>query len=77
MRINLKTFEFVVAMILGIGVMASLCAFREIRLIGYIVSVGSVYLLYQIDRERARQRHRAAFYRRMGRIIASRLADAA
>ena len=75
MRINLKTFELVAMIILGMGVMASLCEFHQVRWIGYVLSTGSVYLLYEIDRERARQRHRAAFYRRMGRIVESRLAD--
>lgn len=75
MRINLKTFELVAAIILAVGVVASLCKFPEVRWIGYAVCVGSMYLLREINKERARQRHRAAFYRRMGRIVASRLAE--
>ncbi len=75
MRINLKTFEFVAAIILAAGIVASLCEFHEVRWVGYAVSACSIYLLHEINRERARQRHRAAFYRRMGRIVASRLSD--
>lgn len=75
MRINLRTFELVAAVILAVGIVASLCEFHEVRWIGYAVSVGSMYLLHEINKERARQRHRAAFYRRMGRIVASRLSE--
>ena len=34
MRINLKTFELVAMIILGMGVMASLCEFHQVRWIG-------------------------------------------
>jgi len=74
MRINIKTFEFVVEFLLVLGLIASLCEFNEVRYLGYVISIGSVYLIYQIEKEMERKRHRARFYRRIYRIIEHKLA---
>ncbi len=74
MRINIKTFEFVVEFLLLLGLIASLCEFNEVRYLGYAISVASVYLIYQIEKEMERQRHRARFYKRIYKIIEHRLA---
>ncbi|MBP3239898.1 MAG: hypothetical protein J6M92_05040 [Oribacterium sp.] len=73
MRINIKTFEFVVDFLLVLGLIASFCQFNEVRYLGYAISGMSVYLIYQIEKEIERQRHRARFYRRIYRIIERRL----
>lgn len=74
MRVNMKTFELVVDFLLVLGLIASLCEYSEVRLLGYVISIGSVYLIYQIEKELERKRHRAKFYRRIGKIIEHRLA---
>ncbi len=74
MRINIKTFEFVVEFLLVLGLIASLCEFNEVRYLGYVIGIGSVYLIYQIEKEMERKRHRARFYRRIYRIIEHKLA---
>ncbi len=73
MRINLKTFEFVVDFLLVLGLIASFCQFNEVRYLGYAISGMSVYLIYQIEKEIERQRHKARFHRRIYRIIERRL----
>ncbi|SFG37950.1 hypothetical protein [Oribacterium sp. WCC10] len=73
MRINMKTFEFVVEFLLVIGIVASLCEFNEVRYLGYMISAGSIYLMYQIEKEIERKRHRARFHRRMYKLIEQKL----
>ena len=73
MRINIRTFQFVVGFLLVLGLIASLCEFREVRYLGYGISLGSVYLFYQIDREIERQRHRARYYRRIYKLVEQKL----
>ena len=73
MRINIRTFQFVVGFLLVLGLIASLCEFREVRYLGYGICLGSVYLFYQIDREIERQRHRARYYRRIYKLVEQKL----
>ncbi len=72
MRINIKTFEYVVDFLLVLGLIASLCQFNEVRYLGYCISGVSVYLIYQIEKEIERKRHKARFYRRMYRLVEER-----
>ncbi len=74
MRMNLRTFELVAMVMLILGLICSVSAIFELRIVGYILSVSAVFLLYQIIKERERRKKKLAFFQRMGRIIASGMA---
>ena len=69
MKITLRTFEIVSLLIMVMGLFCSLSMLTEIRILGYLLLIGSVYLLHLIGEERKRQRRRLAFLHRMGRIL--------
>lgn len=73
MKITLKTFEYLTVAIMLFGMFSAFSSITTIRMFGYIVITGSVFLLYQIDQERRRQRQKARFYRRISHLIESRL----
>ncbi len=69
MRITLRTFEFLTMVMIGLGVLASLSRWTEVRVAGYALLLMGSYFFYETGVERKRRRRKKAFYQRIGRIV--------
>ncbi len=69
MRITLRTFEFLTIVMIGLGLLASLSRWTEVRFAGYALLLLGSYFFYETGVERKRRRRKKAFYQRIGRIV--------
>ena len=77
MRINLRTFEIFVTAMLIFSLLGVLSILPGVQLLGFAGALISVFFLHEIEKEWQRRRKKAVFYKRMEKIIARRLQDAA
>ncbi len=69
MRITLRTFEFLTIVMIGLGLLASLSRWTEVRFAGYALLLLGSYFFYETGVERKRRRRKKAFYQRIGQIV--------
>ena len=77
MRINLRTFEIFVTVMLIFSLLGVLSILPGVQLLGFAGALVSVFFLHEIEKEWQRRRKKAVFYKKMEKIIARRLQDVA